>query len=90
MRAVITIVGKDRVGIIAAVTGLLAKENVNILDITQTILHDELFTMVMSVDPTSSPLPFVALADALAALGDEMGMTIHAQREDTFRAMHRV
>ena len=46
--------------------------------------------MVMSVDPTASALPFGALSDALTALGDEMGMTIHTQREDTFRAMHRV
>lgn len=90
MRAVITVAGKDRVGIIAAVTGKLAEQNVNVLDITQTILPPDLFTMVMLVDAGQSPLPFGELADAMSGLGQEMGLTIHAQREDTFEAMHRI
>ena len=90
MRAVITVAGKDRVGIIAAVTTELAKQNVNVLDITQTILNQDLFTMVMVVDVDQSPIPFGELADQLAALGQTMGLSIRAQREDTFQAMHRI
>ena len=90
MRAVITVAGKDRVGIIAAVTAELAKQNVNVLDITQTILNQDLFTMVMVVDVDQSPIPFGDLADQLAALGQSMGLSIRAQREDTFQAMHRI
>ncbi|MBR3752849.1 MAG: ACT domain-containing protein [Ruminiclostridium sp.] len=90
MRAVITVAGKDRVGIIAAVTTELAKQNVNVLDITQTILNQDLFTMVMVVDADQSPIPFGDLADQLAALGQSMGLSIRAQREDTFQAMHRI
>ncbi|MDY3013888.1 MAG: ACT domain-containing protein [Evtepia sp.] len=90
MRAVITVAGKDQVGIIATVTQELAKQNVNILDITQTILPPDFFTMVMLVDAGASQLPFGDLADKMATLGEEMGMAIRAQREDTFHAMHRI
>lgn len=90
MRAVITVAGKDRVGIIASVTQELAQQNVNVLDITQTILPPDFFTMVMLVDAEACPIPFGDLADKMAALGDKMGMTIRAQREDTFQAMHRI
>ena len=90
MRAVITVAGKDQVDIIAAVTTELAKQNVNVLDITQTILNQDLFTMVMVVDVDQSPIPFGELADQLAALGQTMGLSIRAQREDTFQAMHRI
>jgi ACT domain-containing protein len=90
MRAVIHVTGKDQVGIIANVTGKLAQHAVNILDITQTILPPDLFTMVMLVETAASPLPFGELADTMAALGDELGLSIRAQREDTFHAMHRI
>lgn len=90
MRAVITVAGKDRVGIIASVTAKLAEQNVNVLDITQTILPPDLFTMVMLVDAGQSDSPFGALADAMTSLGQELGLSIHAQREDTFEAMHRI
>lgn len=89
MRAVITVAGKDRVGIIAEVTQALAHQNVNVLDITQTILPD-LFTMVMLVDASQCKVPFGDLADQLAALGNQSGLAIQAQREDTFQAMHRI
>ena len=85
MRAVITVAGKDRVGIIASVTQTLAQQNVNVLDITQTILPPDFFTMVMLVDAGAAEL-----ADQMSALGDQMGMVIRAQREDTFQAMHRI
>ncbi|MCI5689344.1 MAG: ACT domain-containing protein [Clostridiales bacterium] len=90
MRAVITVAGKDRVGIIATVTQSLAQQNINVLDITQTILPPDFFTMVMLVDVSQSAIPFGEVADRMAALGQEMGMDIRAQREDTFQAMHRI
>ena len=90
MRAVITVTGKDRVGIIAEVTQALAHQNVNVLDITQTILPPDLFTMVMLVDASQCKVPFGDLADQLAALGNQSGLAIQAQREDTFQAMHRI
>jgi len=89
MRAVI-VAGKDRVGIIAEVTQALAHQNVNVLDITQTILPPDLFTMVMLVDASQCKVPFGDLADQLAALGNQSGLAIQAQREDTFQAMHRI
>ena len=90
MRAVITVAGKDRVGIIAEVTQALAHQNVNVLDITQTILPPDLFTMVMLVDASQCKVPFGDLADQLAALGNQSGLAIQAQREDIFNAMHRI
>lgn len=90
MRAVITVAGKDRVGIIAEVTQALAHQNVNVLDITQTILPPDLFTMVMLVDASQCKVSFGDLADQLAALGNQSGLAIQAQREDTFQAMHRI
>ena len=90
MRAVITVAGKDRVGIIAEVTQALAHQNVNVLDITQTILPPDLFTMVMLVDASQCKVPVGDLADQLAALGNQSGLAIQAQREDTFQAMHRI
>lgn len=90
MRAVVTVAGKDQVGIIAAVTNALAQENVNVLDITQTILPPDFFTMVMVVDAGSAKVPFGELADKMTALGQQLGLAIHAQREDTFQAMHRI
>lgn len=90
MRAIITVAGKDRVGIIASVTHTLAERNVNVLDITQTILPPDFFTMVMLVDTGTCTVSFGDLADQMAALGKDMGMDIRVQREDTFQAMHRI
>ena len=88
MRAIITVAGKDRVGIIASVTHTLAERNVNVLDITQTILPPDFFTMVMLVDTGACTVSFGDLADQMTAL--DMDMDIRAQREDTFQAMHRI
>ena len=90
MRAIITVAGKDRVGIIASVTHTLAERNVNVLDITQTILPPDFFTMVMLVDTGACTVSFGDLADQTTALGKDMGMDIRVQREDTFQAMHRI
>ena len=90
MRAVITVAGKDQVGIIAAVTKELAEQNVNVLDITQTILPPDFFTMGMLVAAGAWQVPFGALAALMSDLGRRLGRNIHAQREDTFNAMHRI
>ena len=89
MKAIVTVVGKDRVGIIANVCTLLANYQVNILDISQTVMQGY-FTMMMAVDTAKSEIPFAELAKKLDAKGEEMGMSIRLQREDIFEAMHRV
>ena len=89
MKAIVTVVGKDQVGIIAAVCNKLALYNVNVLDISQTVMQGY-FTMMMAVDTAKSEIPFAELAKKLEAKGEEMGMSIRLQREDIFEAMHRV
>lgn len=89
MRAIVTVIGKDQVGIIASVCSALAARKVNVLDISQTVMQ-EYFTMIMMVDASGCPLDFAALATELEQEGEKMGMTIHIQREDIFNAMHRI
>ncbi|WP_295579195.1 ACT domain-containing protein [uncultured Oscillibacter sp.] len=89
MNAIVTVVGQDRVGIIAAICNRLAGFNVNILDISQTILQGS-FTMVMAVDLSAASAPFGDLSAALAELGGEMGLSIRIQREEIFNAMHAI
>nr|WP_326125933.1 ACT domain-containing protein [uncultured Oscillibacter sp.] len=89
MNAIVTVVGRDRVGIIAAICGRLADHQVNILDISQTILQGS-FTMVMAVDLTASSTPFGELSNSLAELGKEMGLSVRIQREEIFNAMHTI
>lgn len=89
MKAVITVLGSDRVGIIAAVTNVLAKVNVNILDISQTIM-EEIFTMVMLVDLKQANVPFAEISKALDAIAQELGVSIRIQHEDIFNSMHRI
>lgn len=89
MRAVVTVVGRDTVGIIAAVSEYLSQNNVNILDISQSVLQD-LFAMVMLIDISKSSIQFSKLADNLKLTGDEMGVKIHVMHEDIFTSMHRI
>ena len=89
MRAIVTVVGKDKVGIIAGVCTALAEYNVNILDIRQTVMQGY-FTMMMVTDVSASNLPVAELAKALEEKGKEMSLSIRLQREDIFDAMHRV
>ena len=89
MRAIVTVIGKDRVGIIASVTNLLSSYGVNVLDISQTVLQ-EYFTMIMLVDASLCTVPFAELVKLLKDEGEKMGMQIRAQREDVFNAMHRI
>jgi len=89
MRAIITVIGKDRVGIIARVSTLLAEHQVNILDISQTTMQDY-FTMIMLADLAAASVPFAALEQKLNALGAEIGLSIRIQREDIFQSMHQI
>ena len=89
MNAIVTVIGQDRVGIIAAVCGKLAELNVNILDITQTIVQGY-FSMMMVTDTSASEKEIATLSKELAALGDEIGVVIHCQHEDIFNVMHRI
>ncbi len=89
MKAIITVVGKDRVGIIAAVSARLAACSVNILDISQTIMHDN-FTMMMSVDLAGSSVSLKELKVQLAEIGSAMGLVINIYNEELFNSMHRV
>ena len=88
-RVIVTVIGQDRVGIIARVSGLLADANANILDISQTLLQ-EMFTMIMMVDLADSTVGFDDLKRRLRELGTGLGLAIDAQHEDVFRFMHRV
>ena len=89
MRAVVTVVGKDKTGIIAKVSGFLAGRGVNILDISQTIL-EEYFAMIMLVDIGEGSVSLAELADECAEMGRNIGMSIHVQHEEIFNAMHSV
>lgn len=88
-KTIITVVGKDTVGIIAKTCTYLAENNVNILDITQTIV-DGFFNMMMVTDATAATKEFSVLSAELKALGEEIGVVIMCQHEDIFNMMHRV
>ncbi len=89
MKAVVTVVGKDRVGIIATVCTQLASYAINVLDISQTVMQGY-FTMMMVVDVSECSIPVAELAQQLEEKGKELGLSIRLQREDIFDAMHRV
>ena len=89
MRAVITVVGKDKIGIIASVSTMLTAKDINILDISQTILQD-FFTMIMIVDTAKSTMRFEEIREALRNQGQELGLTIRIQHEDIFNSMHTI
>lgn len=88
-RTIITVVGKDTVGIIAGVCSYLADNKINILDISQTIVQG-FFNMMMIVDMNEAEKSFGDIADELTALGEEIGVIIKCQREDIFSKMHRI
>jgi len=89
MRAVITVVGRDTVGIIAKTSQVLASRNVNVQDITQSVLGD-IFAMVMFVDISQCTIPFTDLVDEMTALGESQGLKIHTMHEDIFNSMHKI
>ena len=89
MKAIVTVVGKDQVGIIAAVCVKLAEYNVNVLDISQTVMQGY-FTMMMAVDVAQATVPLAELAAAMEEMGKEKKLSVRVQREDIFEAMHRI
>lgn len=89
MRAIITVVGRDRVGIIYEVSKVLAENNVNILDISQTIMQD-MFTMIMLVNIDKTEAPVSELSSVLDEVGSKIGVSIKIQHEDLFNSMHRI
>lgn len=89
MRAIVTVIGKDQVGIIANVCAQLSQHKINVLDISQTILQDY-FTMIMLVDTSNCTVPFAQLVEKLEQQGQDQGLSIRMQREDIFNAMHRI
>lgn len=89
MKAIVTVIGKDKVGIIAQVSAVLAENMVNILDISQTILQDY-FTMIMLVDLSSMKISFSELHGKLEEKGKTIGLQIKIQREEVFKAMHQI
>ncbi|MDY3781656.1 MAG: ACT domain-containing protein [Candidatus Faecousia sp.] len=89
MKAIVTVVGQDRVGIIAAVCSKLAEYNVNVLDISQTVMQGY-FTMMMATEVSQCNIPLGELALRMDETGVQMGLSIRVQREDIFQAMHRI
>lgn len=88
-RAIVTIIGSDRVGIIAGIANVIADANVNILDISQSVIR-EFFTMIMMVDLSAATVSFEGLAENLTHRGAELAVRVEIQREEIFKAMHRV
>jgi len=88
-RIIVSVIGRDRVGIISTVSAVLADAQANILDISQSVM-EEFFVMIMMVDIEKASLSFADLKQRLNAKGDEMGLKIDAQHEDVFKYMHRI
>ncbi|RBP68922.1 ACT domain-containing protein [Alkalibaculum bacchi] len=89
MKGVITVIGKDKVGIIYNVTKVLAEKKVNVEDISQTVMQNY-FTMMMMVNLSNMDCDFKELKDSLEALGEEIGLSIKVQLEDLFKSMHNI
>lgn len=89
MKAIVTIIGKDKVGIIAEVSQIMAKANMNILDISQTVMSD-FFTMMMMVDISGAAMSLAEASELLNEVGKKMNLSIQIQHEDLFNAMHRI
>ncbi|HIU36237.1 MAG TPA: ACT domain-containing protein [Candidatus Fimenecus excrementigallinarum] len=89
MRAILTVVGRDTVGILAKISALCAQHNVNIIEVTQSILQD-MFCMIMLADVSQCKVAFTTLADEAKALGEEMNLSVNAMHEDIFNSMHRI
>lgn len=89
MRCVITVVGKDTVGILAAVSGICKECNVNITEVSQSVLQD-MFCMMMLAETSTASVEFAKFSDKLTQYGEENGLSIHAMHEDIFNSMHRI
>ena len=89
MRAVVTVIGKYTVGILHKVSGICAEFNVNVIEVTQSVLQD-MFAMIMLVDISSIKGDFSELVDRMESLGKELGLSIHTMHEDIFNSMHTI
>lgn len=89
MRAVVAVIGKDTVGILARVTAICAEHRANVMDVTQTVMQD-LFAMTMLIEISELSVEFSDFADELKKAGDEMGLQIHVMHEDIFNSMHKI
>ena len=89
MRAVVAVIGKDTVGILAKVSGICAEYKANVMDVTQTIMQD-LFAMNMLIEISGLTIDYVDFAEKLKSAGTEMGLQIHVMHEDIFNAMHTI
>ena len=89
MRAVVAVIGKDTVGILARVTAICAEHRANVMDVTQTVMQD-LFAMTMLIEISELSVEFSAFAHELKNAGDEMGLQIHVMHEDIFNSMHKI
>ncbi|MDO5125285.1 MAG: ACT domain-containing protein [Ruminococcus sp.] len=89
MRAIVTVIGKDAVGILAKVSTKCAEYNANVIEVTQSVLQD-MFAMTMLIDIANLNKDFASLADSLEELGNSMGLKIHAMHEDIFNCMHHI
>ncbi len=89
MRGIITVVGKDMVGILAKVSTVCAENGVNVIEVSQSILQD-MFCMIMLVDLEKANVPFTDFSDKVTAIGNEMALSIHVMHEDIFNSMHRI
>lgn len=89
MRAVLTVIGKDTVGILAAISTACAARNVNISEVSQTVLQD-MFCMIMMCDISNVSVPFDSFVDEMSELGKNKGLSIHLMHEDIFNSMHTI
>jgi ACT domain-containing protein len=89
MRAVVTVIGKDTVGILAKVSSICAEYNANIIEVTQSVLQ-ELFCMIMLVDISKLNIEYAKLSSSLNELGKQMDISVHVMHEDLFNSMHRI
>ena len=89
MRAVVAVIGKDTVGILAKVSGICAEYKANVMDVTQTIMQD-LFAMTMLIEISGLTIDYIDFADKLKKAGDEMGLQIHVMHADIFNSMHKI
>lgn len=89
MRAVVTVIGKDTVGILHKVSGICAEYNANVMEVTQSVLQD-MFAMIMLIDISKISKDFSEMVDRMTALGNELGLSIHTMHEDIFNSMHSI
>ena len=89
MKAVVTVIGKDMVGILAKVSAICADKGANVIEVTQSIMQD-MFAMIMMIDISGCTVPFSAVNDEFEALGNSLGLKIHVMHEDVFNSMHRI